>query len=530
VLRGLKLTIPIAFVVGPSLLAQSDMFEWSLFASLDADQRITAIAFSPDGLRGAFATIGGAVQLFDLTSRPRSFHTIAQQMGHVVSLRFASDNSALMSAAEDGTVLLVSISGVDRRTMRVKNRLLSAAMSRDGTLLATAAADKTVAIWDIQSNRLLGQLQHKSKQPFFALGFDEKDTSLIGVSQSGAICEWDVKTRAVLRQIQDSDQTLQSATIGETGKLLAVGTEFANFQKGAFGQVSPARAGLPGLSGGADDRNVAAIPVSGTARATDVYRENRIKLYDLEHGSVAKALGGINGGVVALALSPDGRFVGFIRQATKDSFLVVYDTRRGVEVASTHLPAAGTGVTFSSKGQWLGTATDRGNFLVWTVKGITPEIAPDDLRGVVYRVTSRNNAPLIDPAHPVSIAVMDFDANGADAQIGRAVSDMVRTRIGEGENVKIVERAQIDRIIKEQDFQISDRVDPATAVRLGRMLGAGKIIFGSVSKLDTRFTINVRSVDIETGAVDGEREITCEPCGVSGLQEAVVRLKPVLVR
>jgi hypothetical protein len=128
------------------------------------------------------------------------------------------------------------------------------------------------------------------------------------------------------------------------------------------------------------------------------------------------------------------------------------------------------------------------------------------------------------------VAVLDFSTNGLATAIGRTVSDMVRTRVGEGQNVKIVERGQMEQVMREQNFQNSDRVDAAVAVRLGRLLGAAKMVFGSVSKLDTRLTINVRMVDVETGVVDGEREITCEPCVASGLQEAVIRLKNVLVK
>jgi hypothetical protein len=496
----------LGFVVAGLLPGQSDLFEWSLSASFEAGQRVTAIAFSADGSKGAIATASGAVQTFDPALRAPSPHLVTQQKGRVVSLHFTSDGSALMSAGEDGNVVISALSGGADQTIRAKGRLLSAALSRDGTLLATSAEDKSVVVWDVQSGRQFSQLLHKSKRPFFTIGFGEKDMSLVGVSESGAICEWDVKTRALLRQMQDSETTVHSASVGDSGNLLAIGVEFADFRKGP----------IDGL-GGANPR--------------DIYREDRIKVYDLNGGKVVKTFEGINGAVKSLALSADNRFVGFVRQAIKDSFLVVYDAQRGVEVASSHLPDTGTAVSFSHQGQWLGAATDRGDVMIRAVKGIYIPVTPTDLIGPKFTITSANRDPLLAPPGPVLVAVMDFDAYGSmDPGIRGAVADMVRARIGDGKNVKIVERAGMEKIMKEQNFSVSDRVDPATAIRLGRLLGAGKMVFGSVSKLDTQYVISVRMVDVETGVIDGERAVSCKPCGASDLQEAIIVLKPFLVK
>jgi WD40 repeat protein len=497
----------LGFVAAGLLPGQSDLFEWSLSASIEAGQRVTAIAFSPDGSKGAIATASGTVQIFDPALRPPSLHLITQQKGRVVALHFTSDGSALMSAGEDGNVVISSLGGDGDRTVRAKGKLLSAALSRDGTLLATSAEDKSVIVWDIQSSRQIGQLQHKSNKPFVALGFGEKDLLLVGVSESGAICEWDVKTRALVRQMQDSEKTVHSASVGDSGNLLAIGTEFADFHKGP----------LDGLRG---------------ANPHDIYRENRIKVYDLNAGKVVKTFDGINGDIKSLALSADNRFVGFVRQVLKDSFLEVYDAQRGVEVASSHLPDTGTTVSFSHQGKWLGAATDRGDVMMWGVKGILIPVTPTDLGpGSRFTLMNPNSEPLVAPASPVVVAVMDFDANGStEPGTTRAVADMVRTQIGEGKNVRIVERAGMEKIMKEQNFSVLDRVDPATAIRLGRLLGAGKMVFGSVSRLDTQYVISVRMVDVETGVIDGERAVSCKPCGASDLQEAIIVLKPVLVK
>ena len=125
---------------------------------------------------------------------------------------------------------------------------------------------------------------------------------------------------------------------------------------------------------------------------------------------------------------------------------------------------------------------------------------------------------------------MDFVSNGSDTAIGDAVADMVRTRISEGQNVTVVERGRIRQVTDEQNLQLWDRIDPATAVKLGRMLGAEKMVFGAVNRLADKFVISVREIDVETGVVDGQREVTCRPCVAADLQEAVIVLKGALVK
>lgn len=488
--------------VGSCPWAQTDLFEWTPFASLTVVPHVVQLAFSPDGAKGAIATDDGAVQIFDLDNRSLSLRRITQEPARVISLQFSTDSSALMLAREDGFIQICSLTGGGTQSIRTNGKLVAAALSRGGALVASSAGDRSVSVWEISSATLGRRYQPKSKRPFFALGFLGHDSSLVAVSGSGDIYEWDIKTGGVLHHTRDEDDRITAASLGESGDLVAVGTEITTFQKGPLSDLNLA---------GTRDRSI----------------QNRIRIYD--RGSVAKTLDGINGEVGALSLSRDGRFISFVRHLQKDSILTVYDVQRGVEVAAKSLPARATAMAFSHNGQWLGTATEGGDMLVHAVKGVTNTVDPSDLRGVIYTITSKSTEPLLStPLLPV--AVIDFRSNNTDDGTGRAVADMVRARIAEGENVRVVERLQMEKLIKELNINLSNLVDQSTAINFGKMLGAGKMIFGSVSKLGTRYTINVRMVDVATSVIDGEREITCEPCSEAGLQEAVIRLKRVLVK
>jgi hypothetical protein len=87
--------------------------------------------------------------------------------------------------------------------------------------------------------------------------------------------------------------------------------------------------------------------------------------------------------------------------------------------------------------------------------------------------------------------------------------------------VRVVDQQHQDEIIKAQNFQVSDRADRATAVRLGRILGVRKMVFGRLSRLGTSFSLNLLLVDVETAAQEGTRETRCANCELGDLQAFV---------
>ena len=53
-----------------------------------------------------------------------------------------------------------------------------------------------------------------------------------------------------------------------------------------------------------------------------------------------------------------------------------------------------------------------------------------------------------------------------------------------GTKAPLIERAAIDKLIAEQNFSNSDRADPVTAAKIGRILGVDAIILGTITHYD----------------------------------------------
>jgi len=90
------------------------------------------------------------------------------------------------------------------------------------------------------------------------------------------------------------------------------------------------------------------------------------------------------------------------------------------------------------------------------------------------------------------VAVLNFDYGtvrsvvagifGTDVDIGTGISDMLVEELVKGGAYSVIERKALDKLLAEQNFSNSDRADPASAARIGRLLGVDAIIVGSITQ------------------------------------------------
>ncbi|MCP3061598.1 CsgG/HfaB family protein [Myxococcus sp. K38C18041901] len=110
-------------------------------------------------------------------------------------------------------------------------------------------------------------------------------------------------------------------------------------------------------------------------------------------------------------------------------------------------------------------------------------------------------ASAVAPTGPVRICVLKFRDINEDSSLELALAEAVITDIGAHPGLRIVEREQLDLPMKEQDFHQSDRVDPETRARLGRLIGAEVVVLGSIQRSGPLLRVAARFVHVETGEV-----------------------------
>ena len=90
---------------------------------------------------------------------------------------------------------------------------------------------------------------------------------------------------------------------------------------------------------------------------------------------------------------------------------------------------------------------------------------------------------LCQPARRIAIMTANGPAarsNGGIALVESQLTDNLTARLAGRPGITLVDRASIDQIIKEQNFQNSDRSSPDTAARIGKLLGVGQIVLVQV--------------------------------------------------
>jgi len=107
-----------------------------------------------------------------------------------------------------------------------------------------------------------------------------------------------------------------------------------------------------------------------------------------------------------------------------------------------------------------------------------------------------------------TIAVLDFESVGAEEHLGKAVAEIMRTELIGTNHFRVVERAQINKALSEQQLQMSGVIDDKSAVEIGKLIGADSIIIGSVVKIGTSYTINSRMIDVRTGEATLGRNVS----------------------
>jgi len=98
----------------------------------------------------------------------------------------------------------------------------------------------------------------------------------------------------------------------------------------------------------------------------------------------------------------------------------------------------------------------------------------------------------------ITIAVFDFENNGLKTNEVRQLSNRLESELVKIGDFKVVERSEIDKVLKEQKLQISGIVEEVL-LDVGKILGANQIILGSIGKIGSLYTLSAKLVDVESG-------------------------------
>lgn len=103
------------------------------------------------------------------------------------------------------------------------------------------------------------------------------------------------------------------------------------------------------------------------------------------------------------------------------------------------------------------------------------------------------------------LAVIDFEQKASQEfqgkQVGEIVAEWLITSLVNTGRFEVVERAQLQKILKEQQMGMTGMVNQETAAKVGELLGVKVIITGSVIQIGNTYDVNARLINVEDGSI-----------------------------
>ena len=106
------------------------------------------------------------------------------------------------------------------------------------------------------------------------------------------------------------------------------------------------------------------------------------------------------------------------------------------------------------------------------------------------------------------LAVINLEAESISESEARILTQRLTSKMIELSDYTVVERASIDKILKEQKFQHSGCTDSQCAVEIGQMLNADLTVVRTASKFGNTYTLDCRIVNVESGEALGSASFT----------------------
>lgn len=98
----------------------------------------------------------------------------------------------------------------------------------------------------------------------------------------------------------------------------------------------------------------------------------------------------------------------------------------------------------------------------------------------------------------VTIAVLTLEGKGVPAQEAEILTERLRSALVGVDHYQIVERTQMETIMREQGFQQAGCFTNECMVEAGQILGVRQMVGGMVGKFGSSYTLDIRLFDIET--------------------------------
>jgi WD40 repeat protein len=189
----------------------------------DTGGEVKALAFSPDGKTLAAVTGAGLASVWDVGSKSRRGEPFSTLGGFLLGLAFSADGRTLSAGGSAGVELWDALTG--KRLAQLGDGATSSgvAVSADGRRVASAVAFRGGAnVWDMRTRSLVANVAGSSDADELAVALTGDGRLLAVGGYSTVVRLWDVGTEKLLHELEHKGAGATTIDFSSDGRVLAV--------------------------------------------------------------------------------------------------------------------------------------------------------------------------------------------------------------------------------------------------------------------------------------------------------------------